>query len=256
MSVHAEDDFQGKLIVSEETIAQITSMAVKKVYGVLKIVTSASDEFQSMIGSDKVRGVKAEVGEKEAIIDLNLCVAFDVNVVDVAEKVRQVVAYDVSTMTGINVIEVNINIADIRDVKEAGSSVEESDLSNPLGYNAALDKKVSGKVTFSEYVSAAVAERAALQVPGVAGMNKGIAGELAGFFSDKPFAQGVKVEMGKKEMIIDLFVDINFGERIPDVSWAVQEKVKDSVEKFTGLSVKEVNISVQGIHFEDDDEEV
>lgn len=258
MSMH-DDEFQGRLIVSEETIAQIASMAVKRVDGVLAIVTSASDEFQTMIGSEKVRGIKTEVGEKEAIIDLNLCVAFDINVVEVAEKVRGAVARDVSVMTGIDVIEININIVDIKEVND---DLEETEVGGTTEcFDEVIDeviddsyKTIPGALTFSEYVSAAVAGRAALQVDGVAGMNKGIAGELAGFFSDKAFAQGVKVEMGRKEIIIDLYVDVNFGERIPDISWAIQEKVKSAVEQFTGLSVKEVNISVQGIYFEEDEE--
>jgi len=43
---------------------------------------------------------------------------------------------------------------------------------------------------------------------------------------------------------------VEYGCRIPDVSWEIQEKVKKSVETMTGLNVVEVNIHVQGVNFD------
>ncbi len=107
-----------------------------------------------------------------------------------------------------------------------------------------------GDIRISEEVVAIVASIATMEVPGVAGMSGGIAGGIAEILGRKNLSKGVKVEVGEKEAAIDVYVIIEYGSRIPEVSWNVQEKVKKQVESMTGLSVIEVNIHIQGINFE------
>lgn len=109
-----------------------------------------------------------------------------------------------------------------------------------------------GSIKISEEVVAIVAGLAATEVPGVAGMSGGIAGGIAEMLGRKNLSKGVKVEVGEKEAAIDLYIIVEFGCRIPDVSWEIQEKVKKSVETMTGLEVVEVNIHIQGVNIEKD----
>lgn len=107
-----------------------------------------------------------------------------------------------------------------------------------------------GNVKISEEVVAIIAGVAAMDVPGVAGMSGGIAGGIAEILGRKNLSKGVKVEVGEKEAAIDLYIIVEYGCRIPDVSWHIQEKVKNSVETMTGLDVIEINIHVQGVNIE------
>ena len=107
-----------------------------------------------------------------------------------------------------------------------------------------------GDIKISEEVVAIVASIAAMEVDGVAGMSGGIAGGIAEILGRKNLSKGVKVEVGEKEAAIDVYVIIEYGSRIPEVAWNVQEKVKKQVETMTGLNVIEVNIHIQGINFE------
>ena len=107
-----------------------------------------------------------------------------------------------------------------------------------------------GDIRISEEVVAIIASVAAMEVEGVAGMSGGIAGGIAEILGRKNLSKGVKVEVGEKEAAIDVYVIIEYGSRIPEVSWNVQEKVKQRVEVMTGLNVVEVNIHIQGINFE------
>lgn len=66
---------------------------------------------------------------------------------------------------------------------------------------------------------------------------------------------GVKVEVGEKETAVDLFIIVEFGVRIPDIAYRVQENVKQAIENMTGLSVVEVNVHVQGVSFPEGQEE-
>lgn len=107
-----------------------------------------------------------------------------------------------------------------------------------------------GSVKISEEVVAIIAGIAATDVPGVAGMSGGIAGGIAEILGRKNLSKGVKVEVGEKEAAIDLYIIVEFGARIPEVAWDIQDKVKTAVQTMTGLTVIEVNIHVQGVNFD------
>jgi uncharacterized alkaline shock family protein YloU len=61
------------------------------------------------------------------------------------------------------------------------------------------------------------------------------------------------VEVGEREAAVDLTLVIEYGESIPQVSDAVRENVIKRIEGITGLSVAEVNIAVNDLHFPGDD---
>ncbi|KNY26772.1 Asp23/Gls24 family envelope stress response protein [Pseudobacteroides cellulosolvens] len=107
-----------------------------------------------------------------------------------------------------------------------------------------------GTVKVTDEVVAIIAGIAAMEVSGVAGMSGGIAGEIVEMLGRKSLSKGVKVEVGEKQAAIDLYIIIDYGCRIPDVAWDIQERVKKTVETMTGLNVVEVNIHIQGVNFD------
>lgn len=106
-----------------------------------------------------------------------------------------------------------------------------------------------GAIKIADEVVAIIAGLAATQVQGVAGMSGGIAGGIVEMLGRKNLTKGVKVEVGEKESAIDTFVVVNFGVRIPEVAFHIQDEVKKAVEQMTGLNVVEVNVHVQGVVF-------
>lgn len=107
-----------------------------------------------------------------------------------------------------------------------------------------------GAIKITDEVVAIIAGIAATDVTGVSSMSGGIAGGIAEALGRKNLAKGVKVEVGDKEAAIDLFIIVEYGFRIPEVAWTIQEKVKQAVEEMTGLNVIEVNIHIQGVNIE------
>lgn len=107
-----------------------------------------------------------------------------------------------------------------------------------------------GTIKITDEVVAIIAGIAAMEVPGVTSMSGGIAGGIAEALGRKNLSKGVKVEVGEKEAAIDLFIIVEYGYRIPEVAWTIQERVKNAVEDMTGLSVVEVNIHIQGVNIE------
>ena len=115
-----------------------------------------------------------------------------------------------------------------------------------------------GSVRIADEVIASIAGIAAVDVSGVVGMSSGLIGGMAEMMGKKNPAKGVKVQVGAREIAVDLYIIVEYGLRIPDVALQVQEKVKEAVETATGMSVIEVNVHVQGVGFSqgDTDEEL
>lgn len=112
-----------------------------------------------------------------------------------------------------------------------------------------------GVVKIADEVVSIIAGLAATEIEGVASMSGGIGGGIAEVLGRRQFSKGVKVEVGEEETKIEIFIIVNYGARIPDVAWDIQEAVKKAVETMTGLRVVYVNIHVQGVHFPKEEEE-
>lgn len=110
-----------------------------------------------------------------------------------------------------------------------------------------------GSVRISDEVIASIAGIATMDVPGVVSMSSGLIGGMAEMIGKRNPAKGVKVQVGAREVAIDLFILVEYGLRIPDVALQVQEKVKEAVETATGLTVLEINVHVQGVGFSQGD---
>lgn len=107
-----------------------------------------------------------------------------------------------------------------------------------------------GIIKIADEVVATIAAVAASEVKGVAGMVGTITGSITEAFGKKNVTKGVKVQVGEKEATIDIYIIVEYGAKIPEVAWEIQEKVKNAVESMTGLKVNQININVQGIKFE------
>ncbi len=105
-----------------------------------------------------------------------------------------------------------------------------------------------GNIKIADEVVCVIAGLAAADVKGVIGMSSGIADDIAEIIGRKNMTKGVKVEVKDNTANIDLFIVVEYGSRIPEVAWEIQEKVKNAVETMTGLDVPKVNINVQGVH--------
>ncbi len=111
--------------------------------------------------------------------------------------------------------------------------------------------EIATNLNISEDVIGIIAGLAASEVEGIAGMTLGFVDGINQILgTSKKYAKGVKIELEGKKVIVDLFVNVKYGVRIPDVAWSAQNAVKKSVENMTGLEVANVNVNVQGIIFE------
>ncbi len=59
----------------------------------------------------------------------------------------------------------------------------------------------------------------------------------------------IKVELKDNKPLINLFIIIKYGVRIPDIAWDIQSRVKEGLMKKLGIDINEIDIHVQGIQF-------
>ena len=104
-------------------------------------------------------------------------------------------------------------------------------------------------IKIADDVIAVIAGAAASEVPGVSSMAGGFAGGISEVLSGKKnLAKGIKVDKDESKVKIDVNIVVEYGTRIPDVAFEIQNRVKTSVENMTGLKVEEVNVHVQGVN--------
>ena len=107
----------------------------------------------------------------------------------------------------------------------------------------------TNEIKIANDVVAVIAGVAVSEVPGVSEMAGGFAGGITEVLSGKKnLAKGIKVEVGDKDTKIDVNIIVEYGVRIPDVAFEIQNRVKKAVETMTGLNVSSVNIHIQGIN--------
>ncbi len=103
-------------------------------------------------------------------------------------------------------------------------------------------------IQISNDVIAVIAGVAVSEVSGVANMAGGFAGGISEVLSGKKnMAKGIKVDKTESKVKIDVNIIVEYGTRIPDVAFEIQNRVKKAVENMTGMEVEEVNVHVQGV---------
>jgi uncharacterized alkaline shock family protein YloU len=111
---------------------------------------------------------------------------------------------------------------------------------------------VPGETTIDDEVVASIAGLAAMEVKGVANLGKSsirrmMAEALGG--AEGKARTGVAVEVGKREAIVDLQLDVTYGFNIPNIVTEVRKKVASRLLEIAGLVAKEINVRIVSIEF-------
>jgi len=119
--------------------------------------------------------------------------------------------------------------------------------------NMTHTENVPGKIHISHQALASIASESALSSYGVVGLAaKNFAENLSRVLIKDPNL-GVDISFSKNEIVLDLFIVVEYGTRIKSVASSVAENVKYNVEHTTGLVVKAVNIHVRGLRISNTD---
>jgi len=111
----------GTTRIADAVVAKIAGLAARDIPGVFSMGTGMArrmGQLKSIIpggeSTSAAQGVSVQVGEKEAAIDLDIVTWYGQSIVDISDAVRRNVVGQVEGMTGLKVVEVNIQVDDIQ----------------------------------------------------------------------------------------------------------------------------------------------
>lgn len=101
----------GTIKISDEVVKIIAGLAATEVAGISAMSGGlAGGIVEKLAGKNMSKGVKAEVGEKEATIELHVIVEYGYQIQLVANEIQAKVRSAVENMTGLKVLSVNVNV--------------------------------------------------------------------------------------------------------------------------------------------------
>ena len=93
-------------------------------------------------------------------------------------------------------------------------------------------------------------------VKGVVGSRKTIIKEITDMLSGTTngneidiSSRNIKVEIKNNKPLINLYIIIKYGVRIPDIAWEIQNRIKENIMKKLAINVNKIDIHIQGIQF-------
>lgn len=93
-------------------------------------------------------------------------------------------------------------------------------------------------------------------VKGVVGSRKTIIKEITDMLSGTTngseidiSSRNIKVEIKNNKPLVNLYIIIKYGVRIPDIAWEIQNRIKENIMKKLAINVNKIDIHIQGIQF-------
>lgn len=104
----------GKIQIAPEVLEIIAGLAAAEVDGVASMTGGLVGDFVEMFGRKNAgRGVRVEVGSREAAVDVSIIVKYGFRIPEVARNIQDSVRNGIEAMTGLTVVEVNVHIIDV-----------------------------------------------------------------------------------------------------------------------------------------------
>ncbi|MFI2782992.1 Asp23/Gls24 family envelope stress response protein [Streptomyces sp. ALB3] len=115
---NGERSGRGRTTIADGVVATIAGIAIRETDGVHSVGRGASKAIGAVAGrvggsSGGGRGVKVEVGESQTAVDVDIEVEYGIPIHELADRIRAQVTDAVETMTGLEVVEININVFDV-----------------------------------------------------------------------------------------------------------------------------------------------
>jgi uncharacterized alkaline shock family protein YloU len=118
-------------------------------------------------------------------------------------------------------------------------------MADSKGYIRSMDEK--GSINISEEVISIIAGAAATEVEGVHGLFISYGKEVTTVTGKKGLSKGIRISTDGEQISIDVYIMVNIGTSVGEVSEKVQKKVASAVEGAVGINISAVNIHVCGM---------
>lgn len=126
-NLHEEDaPIKGELTYDDKVVQKIIGTAIGKIDGLLTIDGGFfSNIAEKLVNTDNVTsGIETEVGKKQVAVDMDVIIEYGRDIPKLADEIKRVIHEEVGKMTHLDVIEVNINVVDIKTKEEYDADSE------------------------------------------------------------------------------------------------------------------------------------
>ena len=115
--------------IANEAVATYAGIAISDVPGVYGMAGSFAGGITEALSGKKnlTKGVKVDVGDKDAKIDVNIIVEYGARIPEVAFEIQSRVKKAVENMTGLKVLEVNVHVQGVHAITEKEEKVENNE---------------------------------------------------------------------------------------------------------------------------------
>ncbi|MFT8470843.1 MAG: Asp23/Gls24 family envelope stress response protein [Oenococcus sp.] len=111
-----EPDIRGTLSYEDKVIQKIVGLSIGKIDGLLTVDGGFfSNIAEKLVNTNnKTTGVDVEVGKKQVAVDLSIVAEYGKNIAEIYQEIKKVISKQVNQMTNLEVVEVNVNVTDIK----------------------------------------------------------------------------------------------------------------------------------------------
>ena len=124
----------GTTTIEENVVAKIAGMAARQVPGVygmgnaVRRAFSAVTDYIPATQTNVTGGITVHKGEAQAAIDVTVVVEYGYSIINVCNDIRSNIIEQVEGTTGLEVVEVNIDVTDVHLPEEETSTSASTDL--------------------------------------------------------------------------------------------------------------------------------
>ncbi|MGI5950127.1 Asp23/Gls24 family envelope stress response protein [Peptoniphilus sp.] len=120
--------------------------------------------------------------------------------------------------------------------------------------NYLIDENISeGQIKISDDVIATIATVAAESVEGVVKVSTNFKSQMSDILNTKNINKGVRVNVGERQTVVDIYITVEYGVKVVELSEKVQQAAKEAIENMTDFDVVEINVHINGIAVKSED---
>lgn len=115
-----DSSVKGELTYEDKVVQKIIGIALEEIDGLLTVDGGFfSNVKDKLVNNDDVRaGINTEVGKKQVAVDMDIVAEYGTDIEDIFEQMKRVITREVKEMTHLEVIEVNVNVVDVKTREE------------------------------------------------------------------------------------------------------------------------------------------
>lgn len=121
--------------------------------------------------------------------------------------------------------------------------------------NNITSRGTKGKVTYNRHIILSVINLATKEIAGISSLRADFGSAMKKWFSNN-YYEGVKITNTETSMTVDIYTNVFYGYNVSEISYRVQENIKNSLSSMIDVKIDKINVHVLGVDFPKEDVEI